>query len=356
MSVNGTQTIVIGTTQPIQVAYAGDNPCLLINNDLANSVLIGDDSGLSAGRLSTASVIGPLGTRVLSGDADKWLIAVGAPVSVSVEPWTEAFGASPSQIAQQIALSGVGSPVPKLISSAASVGGAGAAFGPLNFSFAIGGAYQLRFLPVVAANSCVADITVKHQDTDGNIVYTEVFTVAVGGIGNFAPVLFRGNLQANTLIVSGQICTQAYLTALPADNGPFTITGLSMAVYALGTSLANTSPKMVPSNTTNGILGAFQAVSLGAGLSGARVTMFSYGGRMKWDVFSATAGNARAGISYFTVAGGSAPQEVFRMQNDGGVTNVQEWVTPSMLGIMQPTNEGAATANITTHATMVDYI
>lgn len=352
----GTRTLSIGTSQPYQIIYAGDDPCLLINNDLVNSLLIGDDSGLSAGRLSTASVIGPLGTRVITGDADKWILALVAPVSVSAEPWTEAFGASPSQIAQQIALSGIGSPVPKVIASATQVGIAGASFGPLTYNFTVGGAYQLRFLPVVAANACVADITVKHQDTDNNIVYTEVFTVAVGSIGNFAPVLYRGNLQANTLIVSGVVCNQAYLTALPADNGPFTITNLNMGVYALGNALANTSPKMVPSNTTNGILQAFQAVSLGAGLSGARVTVFSYAGRMKWDVFSATAGNARASISYYTVAGGSAPLEVFRMQNDGKVSDVQEWVSPSMLGVMQPTNQGAATANITTHATMVDYI
>jgi hypothetical protein len=209
---------------------------------------------------------------------------------------------------------------------------------------------------VVAGAAAVADITVKHLDVNSNVVYSEIFTVAVGSIGNFAPVIYRGNLQANQLQISGQVCSQAYLTALPADNGPFTLTGLNMGVYSLGTALANTSPKMVPSNTTQGTLQSFQAVSLGAGLSGARVSVFSYAGRMKWDVFSATAGNARAAINYFTVAGGATAQQVFRMQNDGTVSNVQEWVSPAMLGIMQVTNEGAATASITSHATMVDYI
>lgn len=351
-----TQTIPISVTQPYQICYAGDDPFLLTNNDLVNSVLIGDDSGVSAARLSTASVIGPLGSRVLSGDADKWLISVGSPVSVSAEPFTTAYGAPPSQIAEQIALSGIGTPVPQLIRNPNSVAAGGGAFGPLNFTFAVGGAYQLTFTPVVAGAAAVADITVKHLDVNSNVVYSEIFTVAVGSIGNFAPVIYRGNLQANQLQISGQVCSQAYLTALPADNGPFTLTGLNMGVYSLGTALANTSPKMVPSNTTQGTLQSFQAVSLGAGLSGARVSVFSYAGRMKWDVFSATAGNARAAINYFTVAGGATAQQVFRMQNDGTVSNVQEWVSPAMLGIMQVTNEGAATASITSHATMVDYI
>lgn len=358
VSVTADPTLVAVTAapQPLVGALGQGDQITIANFDLAATVYVGYSPSVGPSSGNTVAVA-PLASAVIDASRKTWIVTgTGLTATVQIIPGAAQWQPSPLQAAQQLLLNGIGAPVPQQISSKQAVGVAGGAIAATTFTIPVGGAYQLVFYQTSQLGACVADITVQHQDVSNNIVYTENFTVAVGSIGNFSPVIYRGNLQAGRIIISGQICTQAYLNALPIDTGPFTVTGLSMAVYSLGNALANTSPKMIPSNTTNGVLGAFQATSLGAGLAGARVPLFSYVGRFKWDVFSASAGFARAAISFFTVAGGSAPQGVLRTQNDATVSRIDEWVMQGMLGVIQMTNEGGTTANLTSHAIICDYI
>lgn len=350
------QLVTAGPTRANQVVYGGQGPVLLFNRDPDTTVYLGDE-GTDPGD-STVHILDPLGVLVFDGKADVWAITATGTGSAVVQctPGGLSTQASPAEIALQIAETGIGSPIPAVVAAPVQVATVGNPFGPTSYTFPIGGAYQLVLSANNPANACMVDLVINHLDALGNVVYTEDYTVGLGALGNFSPVIVRGNLEGKTLQISGQLATGAQINAYGFATGPFTGTGLVMGVYSLGQSLSPPTPKIIPSNTTAGILGAFQAVSLGAGLSSGTVPLFAYLGTVKWDVFTATAANGRASIQFFKVATGTTAQSVFRIQNDGKVSDWEEVECIGMLGALQVTNEAAGTVSVTSHVIAKEFI
>jgi hypothetical protein len=349
------QLIGVQAQRAVPIAYRSDGSVLLRNRSETATVYLGDE-GIAPGG-SAVHVLDPLGTLSLDGSRDWWGVTdTGAVAIVQATPGATDSNVSPAQIAEQISLSGISSAVPQLISAPQLVAGVGASFGPTVFTFLTGAAYQLVLTPNTPANACWSDIRIEHLDSLGTSIYEEDFSVGLGSLGNFSPVIVRGNLVGRQLRISGTVATGAQINALPFGTGPFTGTGLIMGVYSLAQALSPPTPKIIPCNTTAGILQGFQALSLGAGLSSIVVPMFTYAGLAKWDAFSATAGNARASIQFFKVATAATPQSVLRIQNDGKVAMWEEIEMLGMLAGFQVTNQGAATANITSHVFAAEYI
>lgn len=90
---------------PYRLVSAGDGPCLLINRDLTNQVLIGPDSGIQGGNPNSVSVIDPLGSTAVDGKDDVYGIRVpGASTrpNVDVQVGASYWAPSPAQVAAQI--------------------------------------------------------------------------------------------------------------------------------------------------------------------------------------------------------------------------------------------------------------
>lgn len=346
--------IDVGAFRPVPIAYASDGVVLLRNRDELTTVYLGDE-GSEPGN-QDVHVLDPLGTLSLDGSRDWWGITAAGTAIVQATPGATDSQVSALQIAEQISLSGISSAVPALISAPALVAGVGASFGPLTFTFPTGAAYQLVLTANTPANACWADLTISHVDSTGTTVYEEDYSVGLGSLGNFSPVIVRGNLVGRQLKISGTVATGAQINALPFGTGPFTGTGLVMSVYSLAQALSPPTPKIVPSNTTSGILAAFQALSLGAGLSSIVVPVFSYMGTAKWDVFTAVAGNGRASVQFFKVATAATPQGVWRIQNDGKVAMWEEVEMIGLLGGFQITNQAAGTVSVTSHLVAKEFI
>lgn len=343
------------SARAVPIAYGSDGSALLRNRDELVTVYLGDE-GMSPGDTGV-HVLDPLGTLSVDGTRDWWGITdTGKTAIVQSTPGATDSNVSPAQIAEQISLSGISSAVPQLIAAPVLVAGVGASFGPTSYTFPTGAAYQLVLTANTPANACWADLRIEHLDSLGTSIYEEDYSVGLGSLGNFSPVIVRGNLCGRQLRISGTVATGAQINALPFGTGPFTGTGLVMGVYAIAQALSPPTPKIIPCNTTAGILQGFQAISLGAGLSSIVVPMFTYMGRAKWDAFSATAGNARGSIQFFKVATAATPQSVFRIQNDGKVSMWEEIEMLGMLAGFQVTNQGAAIANITGHVFAAEYI
>lgn len=352
----GAQLVTVLPTVGRQVVYGGQGPVLLSNRDPLTPVYLGDE-GTDPGD-TTVHILDPLGTVSLDGAADVWAItaAGSAAAIVQATPGGISTQASPAEIALQIQLAGIGSPIPAVVAAPVQVATVGNPFGPISYTFPIGGAYQLVMQANNPNSACMVDLVINHLDTLGNVVYTEDYTVGLGALGNFSQVIVRGNLEGKTLQISGQLATGAQINAYNFIGGPYVGTGLVMGVYSLGQSLSPPTPKIIPSNTTAGILGAFQATSLGAGLSSGLLPLFSYMGTVKWDVFTAVAGNGRASLQFFKVATGTAPQSVFRIQNDGKVSDWEEVECIGMLPALQVTNEAAGTVSVTSHVIAKEFI
>jgi hypothetical protein len=346
--------IGVGSQRAVPIAYQSDGAVLLFNRDELATVYLGDE-GIAPGD-ADVHVLDPLGTLSLDGSRDWWGITDSAAALVQSTPGATNSTPSAAAIAGQIALSGISSPVPQLIAAPVLVGGVGVSFGPTVYTFPTGAAYQLVLTANTPSNACWADIRIEHLDSLGTSIYEEDYSVGLGSLGNFSPVIVRGNLCGRQLRISGTVATGAQINALPFGNGPFTGTGLIMGVYAIAQALSPPTPKIIPCNTTAGILQGFQAISLGAGASSIVVPMFTYMGRAKWDAFSATAGNARGSIQFFKVSSAATPQSVLRIQNDGKVSMWEEIEMLGMLAGFQVTNQGAATANITGHVFAAEYI
>lgn len=343
----------IGASTGFMIAGAGVESFNVYNGDLTNVLLI---SQQQTPQPSNSLPVQPLTNATATGRGPWYASAQsGSIASVTVSPSAQ-LSPSPGQVAAQISLSGLSSAVPSLISAPALVGGVGVTFGPLPFTFLTGAAYQLVFTANTPANACMADITIKHLDSAGTVVYEEDYTIGLGSLGNFSPVIVRGNLCGKTIQVSGTVATGAQINALPFGTGPFTGTGLVMGVYSLAQPLSPPTPKIIPSNTTSGILAAFQALSLGAGASSIVVPVFSYMGTAIWDVFTAVAGNGRASVQFFKVATGATPQGVWRIQNDGKVADWEEVEMIGLLGGFQVTNQAAGVVAVTSHLVAKEFI
>jgi hypothetical protein len=278
----------------------------------------------------------------------------GKTASLLIYPDGDNWSPSPVQIAQQNALAGIGVSTPQIVVAQQQFV-TNAAWGPINASFPFGGSYELVF-STPGTSSQISDVLVQHVDNAGNVLYAENFTVATGAIGNFNPVIIRGNLQGPKLIISGTTCSTAYITALGLINGPFNAGPLNMTVYGSSLPVSETRPKMVPSNVQGGIIQEIEGVSLAAGASQGPVPMPSYAGRAICDVFSpGTLG--RMTIQGFRVSGGSTPQFTMRLNQIGtGSTAVNEIIIPQFFCTFLILNGDSVARTINAHAMAADYV
>src|SRR5882724_894254 len=331
----------IGDRIAIKLIDLDDPVTILQNLDITDTVWLGTDSGVNAGFGYGSIPLQAGGSVSLDGSVcETWGICSASQAAALIKlPGGLNYAQGAAAIAAQIAASGLSSSVPTQISAPTLAGAAGNSFGPLPFTFPLGAAYELILTPSNPVNACISDILVEHIDASNNVLYSDQYTVGLGSVGNFSPVIVRGNLQSKFIRVSGRVATTAEINALPMGTGPFTATGLVMAVYSQAFALNPATPKIVPSNTTSGILAGFQATSLGAGLSSISVPVFSYQGAVNWDAFGATAGIARGAIQFFRVANGASPQGVFRIQNDGIVSKWEEITLPGYFATFSVTNQ-----------------
>lgn len=343
----------IGQVTGFQIANAGTESFNVYNGDTTNVLLV---SQQQTPQQSSSIPVQPLTNATITGRGAWYASAQSGKVSSVTVSSSAQLSPSPAQIAAQIALSGVSSAVPALIAAPVLVAGVGATFGPTIYSFPFGAAYMLVCNANTPTNACWADIRIQHLDTSGNVVYEEDYSVGIGSLGNFSPVIIRGNLEGNRLQISGTVATGAQINALPFGNGPFTGTGLILGVYSLAQAITPATPKIIPSNTTSGILQSFQALNLAAGTSSIVVPAFAYMGRVKWHTFSANPGNARASCQFFTVANGPSPNLVLRAQNDAMDAKYDEVEFLGQLCGFQVTNQAAAAANITSSIVAGEFI
>jgi hypothetical protein len=88
----------------ILLVNKGDDPGIIINRDLVNSVVFGEDSAFSS---IAASIIDALTFVQYSGDSDVWAAGLNASVTVDIQPNNENWAPSPAQAAASIAASGL---------------------------------------------------------------------------------------------------------------------------------------------------------------------------------------------------------------------------------------------------------
>ena len=250
--------VTVRSGAAVPVIYASDGPALLRNRDPAVTVYLGDE-GMSPGDTAT-HILDALGTLSVTGDRDWWGITAAGSAIVQSTPGAVDSNVSPSQIAAQIALSGISSQVPALLLAQQTIA-PNTSFGPINVAFPNGGSY-LIVCSTTGGNSQIADIGIAHVDAQGNQVYFEEFNVGVGGVGNGSPVIIRGNLHAPNLVITGLTCTLPFLNGLGLINGPFTLGPLQFTVYSTALAVAETRPKMIPSNVQGGYLQGIQGVAL----------------------------------------------------------------------------------------------
>lgn len=93
-------------TEARPVVYAGHGPMLLQNRDLATTVYLGPDSGMTP-TSSDVEILDPLGSLGLDGLSDRWVMTASGTAVVQSSPGGTAWGPSPLLIAEQIAASGV---------------------------------------------------------------------------------------------------------------------------------------------------------------------------------------------------------------------------------------------------------
>lgn len=129
--------------RPVRVVTAGDNPALIVNRDITNTVAYGDQS-IASGNVNTYGLIDPLGSISVDGTVDIWVIPLTGTATVDVVVGASNWSPSPAQIAAQLSTSGLalnstlsgvnttlGSPAqqitPVVLASLGSIGGAAAA-------------------------------------------------------------------------------------------------------------------------------------------------------------------------------------------------------------------------------------
>lgn len=129
--------------RPVRVVTTGDNPALIVNRDITNTVAYGDQS-IASGNINSYGLIDPLGSISVDGTTDIWVIPLTGTATIDVVVGASNWSPSPAQIAAQLSTSGLalnstlagvnttlGSPAqqvtPVVLEQLGSIGGAAAA-------------------------------------------------------------------------------------------------------------------------------------------------------------------------------------------------------------------------------------
>jgi hypothetical protein len=374
-SYGGFTQIAVGPI-PIQVCPPlGDGTTVTIyNQDSNNVVTLGTTSNISIGATNGVP-LQPLTPGTFPATKAIYAIAPSGTQALVIIPEGGTLSPSPAQIAAQIAATGLATSalqtaqetsipnniaatgVPAVLSSVIGTIGpiaSGSAWGPITFTFTTGGAYQITFLPTVAGNTCISDVSVTHIDSGGSTTYQERFTISTaGGLGNLGCII-RGNLYGNRIQVSGTTGTQAQVNAIFASSP--TVTGFSANVYSRP-YVEDTVPKMLPL-AFDGALLFNSAVAIGASVSSLTIGVLQpYAGKAFCSIQSGTGGgfNLATFIKSFQVA---VQPYVTWFPTVGGAdtAGLDEFTLDTRIHLMQVTNLAAVAGTGSFSVTAEDFI
>ena len=238
-------------------------------------------------------------------------------------------------------------PAPAVFLAALGPFGGAVNWGPVNVTVPSGGSYHLALFPAVSTQFCCTDILVSHLDSRGIPTWQDFFGGVLFGNGNAGvegnnnAAICRGNLYGNTLQISGQSASSAFLNAVIPPGG-FTAAGLAINVYSTPFALADPQPKVTVARaninsflsvTPQTVLAQMNDLAVAAATSTAVEPMLSYAGPAVLELMQAgiaAAGNAQLFMAEYTVANGSgAPWARRRVR---GLANGQYTVFPLNLG------------------------
>lgn len=96
-----TLTQLFSQSRPVLLVREGDGPTLIVNRDITNAVLYGEQS-IASGNVNEYSVLDPLGSITVDGTSDIYAIPNAGTPTLDVVQGAGAWSASPAQIALQM--------------------------------------------------------------------------------------------------------------------------------------------------------------------------------------------------------------------------------------------------------------
>lgn len=91
---------------PVRVVYGGDGATLIVNRDLVNQVIYGDQS-IVGDNSNSYSIIDPLGSITVDGQSDVYALGLSGNPTINVTNGAASWTPSPAQIAAQINALGI---------------------------------------------------------------------------------------------------------------------------------------------------------------------------------------------------------------------------------------------------------
>lgn len=91
---------------PVRVVYGGDGATLIVNRDLVNQVIYGDQS-IVGDNSNSYSIIDPLGSITVDGQSDVYALGLSGNPTINVTNGAANWTPSPAQIAAQINALGI---------------------------------------------------------------------------------------------------------------------------------------------------------------------------------------------------------------------------------------------------------
>lgn len=229
---------------------------------------------------------------------------------------------------------GAVSPSPPLFLTGIGDFAAGGTWGPVNVKMPQGGSYEFNLFAITETSFMVTDVTINHLDSRGFPSYQDFYAGVIagvglpGGAGGAQSAILRGNLYGNTLQISGQLASSAFLNAVIPGHA-FTASGMRGNVYSTPFALADPQPKVTaaapsvgvtaPNLTPASLLATMPGTGVTHATTTAAVPLLNYHGPALLDIvqsFIASPGNAVFTINGWTVSNGSgAPVTIRRFPN-----------------------------------------
>lgn len=215
--------------RPVKIVSAGDGGSLIVNRDIVNSVLYGDQS-IASQNYSSYSVIDPLGSVTVDGQSDIYAIPLAGTPTVDVMQGAGDFAPSPALVALQISTLG--------LAKDATVTGVAkdTSINSVNTTLALG------TNPNLTAINSTLGTPAQRADVQG---------LTIGGSPGGIPLLRDTNNLANatnqslpanqsTVLFSNSVLTQPSFEAVFQLNAPTGAGAIPFAVLKLSWTDGNT--------------------------------------------------------------------------------------------------------------------
>jgi hypothetical protein len=258
------------------------------------------------------------------------------------------------------------SPIPTYIASLGTFA-PGASWGPISVSPPSGGAYAISVAALTGTNIAFTDITVKHLDFSGNVVWEDFFGAVMNGSGYAGnlqlpqPTFVRGNVYGATLQVSGTAALSAFVNGIISGSG-YTASSVVLKMYILPNGLSDPDPKLsngsallnsLTGSTPGNLLCVNNITTLTDGTATARLILVPYSGAAVLSLRQAgvttTPANVVGFVQGYTVANGTTPVYSLDFATQASALGycfsinlaacVHTWIVEN--------NDGAQTANLT---------